>query len=956
MDTLEFFRAVLPSQGNLVLAEFPPGKKPRHHFFESHEAAAKAAVGMDQQGKTIYHACAAYRTTKNRKAENAGWMRAFWVDADVDPTNPEKYATQKEAAVDIFRVCKELDLPPPLIVKSGMGLHIYWILDDDITAEEWQPTAHLLKSALDTVKFRQDRTRTADMASILRPVGTQWKKAGIRPVVGVAQGSPLSHSDFLSRLRNFTGITGTPSVKHQGVGINNDDLSGGLSHAPSSALKIIQFCKTLAHVAEQRGNVQEPLWRGMLGLVRHTVEGEELCHEWSKGHPQYNEAETAEKIARWTAGPTTCAHFRGTNGHHCNGCTRNVTSPISLGYVEDGGSPPVPPSTELGAIEDEGDPIMRFWPRNFHWNGQNLCCARRDEDGMVHWIPFSRTKFWVDYRLRDENKDWFANIKYEDLGKNVGDFLLDNSLIGAQYGLAQELSKKEIFLDGEKGAKMAKSFISSMIQNMQAANVHYYTYDRMGWVDNDAGFVIGNKRFSSAEIGTVVPGTAIKAAEWGLDLGSKHGDIKEWTRIVDKVYNRPHAEALQFCILAALASPLIGLAELESFYGIPIAVTGAPGQGKTTICKVAASIYGAPSHFTLVSNREQTTMNTIITKLGISRHLPLVFDEITNRDASEVGALLYCLSQGQPKGRLNADGTLAKIGARWRTMTYLTSNRSIIELLHSLQEAHVTEATQVRVFEIVLEDGLVAKLWPDINGTDIIEQQLFTHSGEVAKVWLPYLVSKRKEIIKQLKEQRAKYVVRTADDSKERYFRDVRTFAAIAGVHAKALGIINFDIGAILKFIDHTILGMRARRSAHTFTPEDLIADFLGSLHGGIIVTKQFRDGRTTQEAPLEILRKPVMARQALEDRVFLVHRKALADWCTDNKVQLSWMEHEMDRLNIIKRNASGLTRKERIAKGVNIVSHPAVCYELNYDYVVANSLAPAVAVPSGEDLVGEAV
>ena len=44
-------------------------------------------------------------------------------------------------------------------------------------------------------------------------------------------------------------------------------------------------CRTVSirkRNSEERGNVEEPLWRAMLGLVKHTVEGEALAHQCRK--------------------------------------------------------------------------------------------------------------------------------------------------------------------------------------------------------------------------------------------------------------------------------------------------------------------------------------------------------------------------------------------------------------------------------------------------------------------------------------------------------------------------------------------------------------------------------------------------------------------------------------------------------------------------------------------------
>lgn len=102
---------------------------------------------------------------------------------------------------------------------------------------------------------------------------------------------------------------------------------------PASAHKIIESCPSLAHFALVRGDVGEPYWRASLGVIKHTIEGESLCHEWSVGHPNYDRAETQDKIERWTAGPALCDTFRTFADAKCAGCTETCKSPIQLGDI-----------------------------------------------------------------------------------------------------------------------------------------------------------------------------------------------------------------------------------------------------------------------------------------------------------------------------------------------------------------------------------------------------------------------------------------------------------------------------------------------------------------------------------------------------------------------------------------------------------------------------------------------
>jgi hypothetical protein len=104
-DTAEFFSKILPSQGIVVLAE--PKKKEgsaqvfwRHTKHTDTKGAAAAADLFDKAGRTIYHACSTFKEDlpkKFRTQDNAGWQKAFWIDADVEAGNPAKYASKKAA-------------------------------------------------------------------------------------------------------------------------------------------------------------------------------------------------------------------------------------------------------------------------------------------------------------------------------------------------------------------------------------------------------------------------------------------------------------------------------------------------------------------------------------------------------------------------------------------------------------------------------------------------------------------------------------------------------------------------------------------------------------------------------------------------------------------------------------------------------------------------------------------
>jgi hypothetical protein len=118
-----------------------------------------------------------------RKGGNALLLKSLWLDIDVKAT-PKGYASPAEAcrALAVFR--KAVGLPrPSALIKSGGGLHIYWINKTPLTLDQWRPWADALKNAAERHGLRCDAGCTANAAQLLRVPGT-WncKTEPRRPV------------------------------------------------------------------------------------------------------------------------------------------------------------------------------------------------------------------------------------------------------------------------------------------------------------------------------------------------------------------------------------------------------------------------------------------------------------------------------------------------------------------------------------------------------------------------------------------------------------------------------------------------------------------------------------------------------------------------------------------------------------------------------------------------------
>jgi hypothetical protein len=131
-----------------------------------------------------------------------------------------------------------------------------------------------------------------------------------------------------------TRVVAAEPKEHSNPQVHCETTETILSHTPlADAHLIADQCSVIGLMKSTQGQLDEPTWRNCLGVLKHTVEGEKICHAWSTGDSRYSHAETQSKIDKWTTGPTTCKQFRDTHPSLCSSCPHDIVSPISLGVT-----------------------------------------------------------------------------------------------------------------------------------------------------------------------------------------------------------------------------------------------------------------------------------------------------------------------------------------------------------------------------------------------------------------------------------------------------------------------------------------------------------------------------------------------------------------------------------------------------------------------------------------------
>jgi hypothetical protein len=918
MDTKAFLEEILPSEGYTVVAEIKKDTKyVNHYFFTDTESAAEKILELDAKGSDVYHACATYETDENRKQSNVKLVKCFWLDIDVGKS--DSYQTQKEAVAELGAVCGTLGLKLPTIVSSGRGLHCYFVFTNPVDVSVWKTNVLKFRTALDSLGFKHDPARTTDQASILRPVGSTWRKNGERPVRLIRQGAQSDFADVMAGIDKYLYESRIEPPKVQLFEV--ESLTERQEYPPSSAVIIASNCGQIARMRDMRGAVSEPEWRNSIGVLKHTTEGNTICHEWSKGDPRYDESETQSKIDRWEAGPTTCAKMAEVNPHICNGCKfkNKITSPIQLGYTAVESAPTLEQPTEVAT---ETVDYSQFWPKNFMWvEGESrLKRLVKGEEGAADWDAFCDTLFFPTARIQTEDGTWALKYSMQVAKGKWRQFEIPTKLLASPEGFSAALASYEVIIYNKKGIH-AMAYVQSWLEKFKQSGVEINTFKQYGWQDNFQSFLFGDRlMMKDGTENTIIRATNITpGSRIHTDFTNfiAQGSATEWAGIFNDIYNRPGAEHFQFTALALMVSPLVALFDVDGWNGIPVALTGEGANGKTSLGRAACSIYGRGESF--VFDTKNSTMNAFDPFVAGLNNMPCVLDELTGRDPKQVSDKLYGLSNGGGRDRADQKGNMSAVRHKWKLIGLITGNTNITESMHQLEKERA-DASAVRVFEILITAQNGAKLFEGVNVPEMLNR-LSEHFGVIGREFTKASMYDRIKLREAFLKVRSKlgYESKTYEP-RERFFIDLIATVVVGSKILKAMGYVHFELEKVKDWAMSHIMEMRLMRSESVYTAEDQLAAFFGSLVGHIVYTKDIN--RTHIENPMESYRLigDVKARIAIgkgNERV-IVSSRALDEWCTKAALQPRVFRKQLRERGYIKADAP---EKFTLTLGTNLPS-----------------------------------
>jgi hypothetical protein len=863
MDTLNFLQRVLPSAGFYVTTVINPDGR-RQGFFSTVDELAKAVVGLDQRGNNTYFAISAFVEKGNRKQENVRATKVIALDVDCGDNKP--YPTWKEGLAATGTFIQQMGLPKPLIIHSGNGLHVYWVLTEELESVRWKPLAEAMKAAAKDKGFEIDPAVPADSARVLRPVGTTNPKSGTK-VRMLIDAQPVVVEQMAACLSAY--------MVAQPVSLPRSTSSSGLAQAlqvqqdfpPANATVIATKCQQIDWAVKNQGDVEEPFWYAMIGVAAHCQDPEPTAIAWSENHPGYNANETLRKLSHWktaTTGPSTCKKFEELRPSGCKGCKfkDKVGTPARLGiqYLE-----VAPPTTapDSAAIDI---PVPRPFKRTS--DGMKMTIDETDIDVCKFDI------YPVSYG-RDESLG-YETVRYHWNRPHVGwqELVMRQALLTEGHrDFATVMADQGIVLTNRNQTGYFQIMLRSYMDELRQKRAMTNLYSTMGWKENFSQFVIGDtilRRNTDGSVSEEAISLASGSSRMGHELWSTAGTLDAWvnfTSLLPKADLRAH----MFALAVGLSGPLYAFTGLK---GLTVSLYGPTGGGKSLAQMWIQSIYGNPDKLHFAA---KFTQNSLFGRMGMYSHMPMTIDEVTMMDNREVGDFAYWVSQGRDKARMNRSAE-ERDAKTWAMPVVVSTNKSMNSKL--VASGLDTDAQLARILEVsVPPSKLFTK---DSTAGRKIYEFINANYGHVGRAFITKLLELgetgvRAAIAQATADFHHKYGAQFSGE--ERYWEQAIILADLSAQLAKDWGLIAFEPTDGIEWVLAQVGAIRRAVSEFKVDSFDLLTEYLNENSDATLTVTQ----TGTNKPIADFSRIP---RGELRVR-FEMHRKTNGDMFSHGTVML---------------------------------------------------------------------
>ena len=852
----EFYKKALPSTGVYCIATIDPVVKVTRHKFVENIDELESFVESKKNTKTNIFVALSSFNGYSRKAEEAKAVKSFFVDLDVG--EGKGYNSKEEALDAIDKFISENELPPPVRIDSGGGVHAYWLFDKDVPATEWKPYAEKFKNFCLSHGLNIDPVVTADLARILRCPDTFNQKTD-PPIPTKLIGSDIPVYSF-DEFKNFLGevaqshdqlIASLPKT-----GLSEDQrkmmkLDNFQSKFSDIAIKSLQGkgCNQIKFILENAKTLSEPIWYSGLSIAQHCSDRDTAIHMMSEEHPGYDREATIRKAQATQNMPHSCDTFNNVNPGGCEGCPHRgkITNPLALGKELQTAQP-----VEETVLQEIQDPVTSKSMTRLNGLPQELQPFVYGKNGGIYYLPPMEydsdgapiPKEPIVVSLYDvyPTKRIFSVADGECLLMKAmlpndpeREFLLPLKHVYAVERFKEVIASNGVlFNPGNKEVGYLMNYIIKWGQYLMNKSSAEVMRMQMGWTPNRESFVIGAIEYTRKFEDISSPTSPLCK---GI---AKHltpaGTYEDWKIAANKL-NKPSLELHAFTMLAGFGSALM---DYTSTSGVTICLTGESGAAKTGALYSALSIWGNPKDLSVLDATENGMTGRY---LGL-HNIPFGLDEVGNILPKTLSQLIHKISQGKSKIRMQASVNAERDHEMSASLVAIfTSNHSLYDKLTTLKKDPNGEVA--RLIEMTIRKPSVFRDDAAL-GREIFDSFRFNYGWAGPEFVKAVYRTGEQGVSEMIDRWCLRFKKDFGDDTSYRFYENLVAASMTAGEIANEGKITEFDLERIYRIIVGEMIAIKDHVvKVNSVDYESVLSDYINKNQSGILA---FADNKIMME------------------------------------------------------------------------------------------------------------
>jgi hypothetical protein len=311
------------------------------------------------------------------------------------------------------------------------------------------------------------------------------------------------------------------------------------------------------------------------------------------------------------------------------------------------------------------------------------------------------------------------------------------------------------------------------------------------------------------------------------------------------------------------------------------------GKGKTSLLRVVNSVWGHPQYLT---SSKTDTLSSRYQVLGARRNLPFCMDELTTMNDHDLTNLLFDIVNGLEKRKSQSSGVDLADTGYWETITFLTSNRSVYELLKD--KSAQTTAEKMRAIEIKCEFRNYAGTPTGEYISRCISLLEFNY-GLAGRYFIQKCLN-NPSVFEDVTKKVSVWDREVRLTAEERFWTIGLGLILEVGRLVVSLGLLNYDLDSLDEWVRKDLIpGLRYKVQDSIVTESFLLGEFLNERLDCLLVVKAGDKPKREDENVMfdnyvsRMPTKSLQVRLELDTRTMYIGVREFDTWCITRRLSI---------------------------------------------------------------------